>query len=114
MRNSLFCLNEPLGNGRAHAAERHFLVGDAVIERLDLGGAGAGSSNGSNAAATAFSMVAGNDGDPRGPEPATRDRSMPRIGRQTAGQRRDVGATCEFGRSEIASGANELPAKGPS
>ena len=42
MRDGLLGLDQPLGDGRAHPVERHFLVSDALVQRLDLRGAGAG------------------------------------------------------------------------
>ncbi len=42
MRDGLLGLDQPLGDGRAHPVERHFLVGDALVQRLDLRRAGAG------------------------------------------------------------------------
>ena len=42
VRNRLLCLHQPRGDGAAHGIERNFLVGDALVERLDLRGARSG------------------------------------------------------------------------
>ena len=41
MRDGLLGLDQPLGDGRAHAVERHFLESNASEQRLDLRRAGA-------------------------------------------------------------------------
>ena len=60
MRDGLLGLDQPLGDGRAHGVERHFFVSDALVQRLDLRGAGVGGHRGT-AAGAAFSTSAGND-----------------------------------------------------
>ena len=61
MRNGLLRLDQTAGDGRAHRIERHFLVSDALIQRLDLRRAGAGCARRRCACRPRLLHVAGDD-----------------------------------------------------
>ena len=67
-------------DGRAHGVERHFFVGDALVERLDLRGDALAAIAGAAACRAAGDAVSTSAATmrPCGPEPLTCARSMPR------------------------------------
>ena len=91
VRDGLLRLNEPGGDGPAHAVERHFLERHVAIERHDLGGTRAGGCCGAHArrARRCLLDVLRDDAAMRPPLPLSRERSMPR----SAASRRASGVT---------------------
>ena len=105
MRDGLLGFGQPRGDGLAHAVERHFLVVDALVERLDLRGRRArrhcGPGRASRAARDRRLDVGRDDAAVR-----TRAAEPRQIDAALAGkpprQRRDERPARELGRAEVA------------
>ena len=78
MRNALLGLDQARRNGAAHGVERNLFIGNPLVQRLYLRGADSTSRLPDIAEPGAARSTSRATMRPCGPEPETRDRSMPR------------------------------------